>query len=129
MSRFGNTGTFFYSAGDALTAATTVYLDAGQMPQYPFENQTVTDRVTYRSKSGKAWMYENYNLDSFTFNWSLLDEPKRNALRTMYDSKPILSFSSNGTTFGTFRLADSTWSDKEAAYELYDVSFTLEETT
>jgi hypothetical protein len=127
MSRFSSSGTFFYAPGDVLTAATTVLLNAGQMPQYPFENTTITDRVTYRSKSGKSWMYENYNLDSYTFNWSLLDEPKKNALRAMYDSKGVLSFSSNGATFGTFRIADSSWSDSESAYELFDVSFTVEE--
>jgi hypothetical protein len=129
MSRFGASGTFYYASGDTLTSLATIYLDAGQLPQYAFDNQTITDRVTYRSKSGKSWMYENYNLDAFTFKWSLLDESKRNSLRTMYDSKPILTFHSNGTCFGTFRFAEATWSDSEAAYELYDISFTLEETT
>lgn len=127
MSRFGNTGTFYYKTGDALTSPATVLLDPGQMPQYPFENTTVTDRITYRSKNGKSWMYENYNLDAFTFRWSLLDETKRNHLRTMYDAKPILSFISNGVTFGTFRIADASWRDEEVAFELFDITFTLEE--
>lgn len=127
MSRFGNSGTFFHVPGDSLTGVSVLYLDAGQMPQYPFENKTITDRVTYRSKSGKSWMYENYNLDSYTFNWSLLDEPKKEALRLMYDEKGVLSFVSNGNTFGTFRIADDSWSDQEVAYGLFDLSFTVEE--
>lgn len=99
------------------------------MPQYPFENTTITDRVTYRSKSGKSWMYENYNLDSFTFRWSMLDQVAKTYLRLMYDSKAILTFNSNGNNFGTFRIADNTWKDEEVAFELFDLNFTVEETT
>jgi len=97
------------------------------MPQYPFENTTISDKVSYRSKGGKLWQYQNYSLDSFTFRWTMLDETKKQGLRLMYDSLPILSFKSNGTDFGTFRIADSTWTDEEVAYELYDLSFTVEE--
>lgn len=129
MSRFGNSGTFYYAPGDALTSATMIVLDEGQLPQYPFTSITVTDRVNYRSKSGKAWSYENYNLESFGFTFVLMDEPKARELRAMYDAKPIISFVSGGHTFGTFRFADTSWKDQETAFELYDISFTLEETT
>src|SRR4051812_1951708 len=118
MSRFQNSGTFLYASGDVLTGATTVYLDANQMPQYPFDNETVTDRVNYRSKNGKVWSYENYNMDVFTFNFSLIDESKRNELRVMCDAKPILSFKSGTTSFGTFRFSESTWKDSESAFGL-----------
>lgn len=130
MSRFVNSGTFIYApAADNFSGAlTTIVLDAGQMPQYPFGNHTVTDRVTYRSKSGKSWMYENYNLDAFTFKWSLLDEPMKNTLRTMYDSKGLVAFNSGTYGFGTFRIADSSWKDDEVGFELFDLEFTLEET-
>jgi hypothetical protein len=98
------------------------------MPQYPFETGNITDRVTYRAKSGKAWSYQNYNLKAHTFNWSLLDESAKNSLKTMFDALPILTVTSNGTLFGTFRFADSSWQDNEVINEYYDVNFTLEET-
>lgn len=129
MSRFGTTGTFYYSSGDTLSSGTYIYLNNGQMPQYPFETEYVTDRVTYRSKGGKSWMYQNYNLQGYTFKWSLLDETMKNSLKTMANSLPILAFSSNGTTWGTFRIADNSWKDQEAAYELFDVEMRIEETT
>ncbi len=129
MSRFGDTGTFTYAVGDSFTSATTLVLNANQMPQYPFEGEPLTDRVTYRSKSGKAWSYQNYNLNRYTFNWSLLDESCRNSLKSMWNAQPIISFNSNGTNFGTFRFADGGWSDSEVINEFFDVNFTLEETT
>jgi hypothetical protein len=129
MSRFANSGTFRYApAADSFSGAlTTITLDAGQLPQYPFANQSITDRVTYRSKNGKSWMYENYNLDSFTFRWTLLDEPTKTSLRTMYDAKGLVNFCSGTNNFGTFRIANNTWKDEEVAFELYDLEFTLEE--
>jgi hypothetical protein len=127
MSRFGNNGTFYFEPGDVLTGGLGLTLNAGQMPQYPFENTTITDRVSYRSKGGRVWQYENYNLDSFTFRWVMLDEDKKEQLRFMYDCMPILAFTSNGQDFGTFRIVDSSWKDEEVAYELYDLSFTVEE--
>jgi hypothetical protein len=104
-----------------------VTLSAGQMPQYPFANTTISDKVSYRSKGGKLWQYQNYSLDSFTFRWTMLDEAKKNTLRFMYDCLPILSFKSNGTDFGTFRITGDSWEDEEVAHELYDLSFTVEE--
>lgn len=127
MSRFGNSGTFFYVPGDTLTGVSALYLDAGQMPQYPFENSTINDKVSYRSKGGKLWQYQNYSLDSFTFRWTMLDENKKDGLRLMHDTLPILSFKSSGTDFGTFRIVDSSWKDEEVAFELYDLAFTVEE--
>lgn len=129
MSRFGNSGTFIYAAGDSLTSGTELTLGPSQMPQFPFESYNVTDRVTYRSKGGKTWMYENYNLNGYRFTWSLLDESTRNSLRTIYLSKAILTFRSNNQNFGTFRFVENSWQDSEVLHELYDLSFTLEETT
>jgi hypothetical protein len=129
MSRFGDTGTFTYAPGDSFSSATTLVLQANQMPQYPFEGAALTDRVTYRSKSGKAWSYQNYNLNKYTFNWALLDETCRNSLKAMWDAQPIINFKSNGTDFGTFRFAQDSWQDQEVINEFYDVNFSLEETT
>jgi hypothetical protein len=128
MSRFGATGTFIYAVGDSFSAATTLVLNESQMPQYPFEGESLSDRVTYRSKSGKAWSYQNYNLNVYTFNWSLLDETCRNSLKAMWDSHPIINFKSNGTNFGTFRFAEGSWKDSEVINEFFDVNFVLEET-
>ena len=113
MSRFSDWGTFFYApAADNFAGVLySVYLDPSNMPQYPFQVQTVTDRVNYRSKSGKSWMYENYNLDSYTFRWSMMDELTRGSLKTMYDSKPLVNFCSGTNNFGTFRIAESSWKD------------------
>jgi len=129
MSRFLNSGTFVYAAAadDFSGALTTIYLDAGQMPQYPFETQTFTDRVTYRSKNGRSWMYENYNGEAYTFRWAMIDEPCRNSLKAMYDAKALVNFKSGTNSFGTFRISDNTWKDDEVSFELYDLSFTLEE--
>ncbi len=127
MSRFGATGTFYYAPGDVLTSPSILVLDASQMPQYPFDNYAVTDRTSYRSKSGKMWSYENYNIEGYVFRWSMLDETTKIGLRVMYDSKPIFSFNSNGLNFGTFRMSESAWKDSEVAFELYDVSFSAEE--
>lgn len=129
MSRFNGTGTFFYApAQDDFSGAFFVlYLDASQMPQYPFENYTFTDRTTYRSKNGRSWSYENYNGDGFTFRWSMLDETCKGLLRTMYDSRPLVSFASGTNVFGTFRMVDNSWKDEEVAHEMYDLSLTFEE--
>lgn len=126
MSRWGNTATFYYAAGDTLSSGTYIYLDASQMPQYPVACSSVTDRTSYRSKGGTLWAYQNYNLKQYEFNWSLLDEGCVGSLQRMYDSNPILTFSSNGTVLGTFRI-EGDYQSEEVQYELYDVSFTLVE--
>lgn len=129
MSRFGNTGTFLYAiAADSFAGSLgTILLDASQMPQYPFETETITDRVMYRSKNGRSWMYENYNGESYTFRWALIDEACRNSLKAMYDAVPLINFKSGTNNFGTFRIANNSWKDAEVSYELYDLSFSLEE--
>lgn len=127
MSRFGTSLVFYYAPGDILTGGTTLTLNENQMPQYPFESSNVTDRVSYRAKSGRLWSYQNYNLKVYTFNWSLLDETSRNSLKRMFDASPLVAVSSNGASLGTFRFADSAWSDQEVLNEFYDVNFTLEE--
>lgn len=128
MSRFGTSLVFLYNSGDSLAGGTTLTLNESQMPQYPMETSSVSDRVTYRAKSGKAWSYQNYNLKAHTFNWSLLDETTRNSLKAMWDALPILTVTSNGTLFGTFRFAENSWSDQEVINEFFDVNFGLEET-
>jgi hypothetical protein len=128
MSRFGDSGTFTYAVGDSFSGGTTLVLSAEQMPQFPFETETISDRVTYRSKSGKAWSYQNYNLLKYTFNWALLDEACRNSLKRMFDAQPIINFNSGGTNFGTFRFAENSWSDQEVIAAYFDVNFALEET-
>ena len=129
MSRFGASATFFYNTGDALDSvtATYVYMNAGQMPQYPFETSNITDRVSYRTKSGRKYSYENYNLRRYKMNWTMLDEGMRGSLKTMFDAKPILSFLSNGTSWGTYRMMDDSWQDSEVAFELYDLNIGIEE--
>lgn len=97
------------------------------MPQYPFETSVVNDRHSYRSKSGRKYTYQNYNVKAYTFTWTFLDETKRGQLKDMYDNAPLIAFYSNSTCFGTFRFSDDTWQDKETAFELYDLSFTIEE--
>lgn len=128
MSRFGSTATFIYAPGDAITNATTLVLSQGQMPNYPFETSNVTDRTMYRSRSGRSFAYQNYNLRKYTFNWSMLDEGARGSLKTMYDANPLLTFNSNGTNWGTYRFANNSWEDQEVSFELYDLAFTIEET-
>ena len=129
MSRFSSTGTFRYTLATDDFSGTigTIYLDPSQMPQYPFETNTFTDRVTYRSKNGRSWMYENYNGEAYTYRWSMLDETCRNQLKSMYDAKGLVNFKSGTFDFGTFRIADSTWKDEEVSHELFDLNFTLEE--
>lgn len=130
MSRFGQTGTFLYNMmadSVAVSGGTYIYLNAAQLPQYPFETSNVSDKTSYRAKSGRKWSYSNYNVRQYTFNWTMLDEGMRGSLKTMYDARPMLTFYSNGTNWGTYRLSDDSWSDSEAAFELYDLSFVIEE--
>lgn len=130
MSRFGTdgVGTFKYSTGDTLASATTIVHNSSQAPQFPFDTKTISDRVSYRSKSGKAWSYQNYNLQAFGFKWSMLDEGFRGSLFTMFNANPLLAYYANGTCFGTFRMAENTWQDSEVLDGLFDVSFGVEET-
>lgn len=125
MSRFGSTATFVYQSGDSITAGTTLVLMADSMPNYPFETFGDTDRVVHKTKTGRKYVYANYNLQGYRFNFSNLKESVRGSLKQMFDARPIFTFSTNGSTWGTFRFAEESWEDSEAAYELYDINFTI----
>lgn len=133
MSRFGSTATFYYCPGTSTmnSFGTYIVLTPDAMPQYPFEGTTNSDRQILVAKSGDMWIYENYNLPSYIFSWSNLDEDTKDALKTMYNSLPLLTFNTNSTTWGTFRIdMDTTrnaglWDDKETAFGLFDVQLTI----
>ncbi len=123
---FGSTLVFNYGQGDTFSG-TTLTLYADQMPAYPFELSSINDRVSYRTKSGRKFSYENYNVDSFTFTWNLIDSQTRDALKQMHDALPGITISSGGTSYGLFRLADKAWEDSMSAFGLYDLSMTFEQ--
>lgn len=125
MSRFGSTATFTYQTGDSITAGTTVVLTADSMPNYPFEAFADTDRVLHKTKTGRKYTYQNYNLQGYRFNFSNLKESIRGSLKTMFDARPLFTFNTNGSMWGTFRFAEDGWEDSEAAFELYDVNITI----
>ncbi len=128
MSRFGTTGTFAWDTGDTLANGTGIFLDIQDMPQFPFDSSKINDAVSYRSKSGRRYEYENFNKDTFTFSWVDLRETTRGSLFTMVHSLPILSFKSPvNTLWGTFRVIPNSWSDTETTHERFDVSFSIEE--
>ena len=128
MSKFGSTAQFHYdAASDTLTGGTTIQLEEQDMPQYPMEEFRNTDAKKFVSKSGQSYSTRNYNNRGFVFNWTDLSESKRNELATMVDSMPILSFSSGGVDWGTFRIADDSFDSSETLFELYSVSFEVEE--
>lgn len=129
-NRFGTDCVFNYTLGNDFSTGTTIVTllaQSGQMPQHPFETDSLTDRTSYRSKSGRKYVYQNYILNSYTFNWTLLDEASKNSLKTMYYSAPLISLNSAGTNWGTFRFSDDSWKDSESVFGLFDLSFTLEE--
>ena len=105
----------------------TISFSESQMPQYPFEQERITDEVEYRTKSGKVFRYRNYLKRSFKFSWTNLDESKRDELADMVDQIPIFSFKSGGNDFGTFVLMNNSVDDEETSFELYDFSFVGEE--
>lgn len=126
MSRFGATGTFYYSAGTIGAGGTTINLSQSQMPQYPFEEYRISDKVEYRSIGGDHFSYQNYNKAGYVFRWLMLDEAATGSLRNMCTANPLVTFSSNGTLFGTFALKDEP-TITETQFELYDVEINLEE--
>lgn len=127
MSRFGSTATFYYAPGDTLSSGTYLYLTSQDMPNYPFETLEDSDRVIHKTKTGRKYAYQNYNLRAYHFNFSNMRESTRGSIKTMYDSVPIFTFNTNGTTWGTYRFGEDTWHDEEIAFELYDLSFTIAE--
>jgi len=131
MSRFGSTASIAWNENNSpgtFTGSLTIALNEGDMPQFPVDESRITDEVQYRTKSGKKWSYRNYDPKvAFTFNWTNLNESKRNELATMVRSIPIMSISSGGNNFGTFKLVPDSVTDLETSYELYDFSFDVEE--
>jgi hypothetical protein len=127
MSRFGSSATFYYASGDVMSSGTNLYLTADSMPNYPFEAYGDTDRQIHKTKTGRKYMYQNYNLQGYKFNFSNLKETTRGSLKTMFDARPIFTFNTNGSMWGTFRFAEDSWQDSESAFELYDINFSIEE--
>ena len=128
MSRFGSTATFYYaSATDTMANSSTVILNPEAMPNYPFETEVDTDRKWHETKTGRKYVYQNYSLQKYNFNWSNISSGYRGSLKAMYDSLPILTFFTNGSLWGTFRLGEDSWQDSETSFDLYDVSLTLVE--
>lgn len=129
MSRFGTTGRFRWNTGDTYTGITSITMNESQMPQYPFETTKISDAVSYRAVNGARYEYQNWSLDSHTFNWVNLDEITRDKLYAMAHGLPILTFASppTSTVWGTFRMAPDSWSEAETSHERYDVSFSIEE--
>jgi hypothetical protein len=127
MSRFGSTATFYYASGDVLSSGTYLYLTPANMPNYPFESFEDSDRQIHKTKTGRKYIYQNYSLQGYKFNFSNLNELTRGSLKRMYDARPIFNFTTNGSTWGTFRFAEESWQDSESAFELYDLNFGIEE--
>lgn len=127
-NRFGTDATFYYVPGDTLgTNGTTLALLNQDMPNYPFEAYEINDRKSLLSRTGRKWVYQNYNLQGYKFNWSNASQLTRDELRAMWDSLPVFTFKSAGITWGTFRFSDDTWQDQEVGYDLFDVSLSIEE--
>lgn len=129
MPNFGSTGSFRYSLGEAslVSYGTIINLAEQDMPQYPWEEKRITDQVTYRSKTGQLYSYQNYNKVSYFFNWSNLRETKRNEIATMVNAIPLVTFITGGNLFGTFRVKADTFSSSETSFGLYDLSFEVEQ--
>ncbi len=127
-NRFGFDGTFFYTPGDSFSGTiggTSLPLATFELPQYPFETFTETDRASYRSRTGRKWTYQNYALTVYKFSWAKCSQDLRDRLRRMYDSNAVITFTTGGTNWGTFRLEEDTWQDSEVGYDLFDLNITL----
>jgi len=129
MSRFGTTAKFYWIRGDLFDGVHTLTLSGGQMPQYPFVQNRITDEKQLRSLSGELYSYRNYQKYGFIFKWSNIDESKRNEIANMADKLPIFSFNSGGNDFGTFQMVSKSFKDKETSFELYDISFKTEQSS
>lgn len=128
MARFGNDGTFVYDPYGTVGASggTTIVLSAGQMPQYPFAEGRITDKISVRNMGGQLWTYKNFNKAWYGFRWTYLDESKANELKLMFDANPALTWRTNGTTWGTF-VVQGDPSISEIQHELYDIEMVIEE--
>lgn len=128
MSRFSDEVDITYqNNGSNWFAGTQIVLTGGAMPQYPFEEYRVNDRVTYRNRNGDAYSYQNYNKVGYRLKWTYLDETTTNSIRRMIDANPYISVASNGTYFGTF-FVDGTPSIRESQFEMYDIELNILET-
>lgn len=128
MSRFSDYIEFTYQTnGSDFSSGTIVRCEAGQMPQYPFEEFRISDKQTYRNLDGVAYTFQNYNKVGYRLNWTYLDESKANQLRLMIDANPYIVFSSNGTLYGTFIFSGEP-SLNEVQFEMYDINFELQQT-
>lgn len=127
MSRFDSTMDIFYQTnGSNWGAATQINFDASQMPQYPFQEFRISDKVTLRNLNGDAWTFQNYNKAGYRFRWTYLDETKANQIRLMFDANPYIAVFSGTTFFGTCILrGDPTIT--ETQFELYDVEMEIQE--
>ncbi len=123
MSRFGSTATLAYTSGDTMAAATTFVIPPSSMPNYPFETFSETDRQIHKTKTGRKYIYQNYNLQGYRFNFSNLNPNYRGSLKAMWDARPIFTFNTNGSLWGTFRFVEDSWEDEEIGYDLFDLSF------
>ena len=127
MARFGEYLQFFYTTGDTMSAATEFVLHSHEMPNYPVETFTDTDRQIHRTKTGRKYIYQNYNLQGYRFNFSNLNAASRGSLKAMFDARPIFTVTTNGSMWGTFRFSEDSWQDEEVAYNLFDLSLAFEE--
>lgn len=127
MARFGSFITFGYTTGDTYSAATSFTLQNYEMPNYPIETFNDTDRQIHKTKTGRKYIYQNYNLQGYRFNFSNLAAAPRGSLKTMYDARPIFTVTTNGSLWGTFRFAEEGWKDEEVAFNLFDLSISFEE--
>ena len=57
--------------------------------------------------TGRKWAYENYKLTGYTFNWVNAAQSTRDKIKRMFDANAVITFRTNGITWGTFRVADT----------------------
>jgi hypothetical protein len=129
MSRFGGTSRFYYDPSATLGASgTTISLNQSQMPQYPFSEYRITDKVDLRNLNGDLTSFRNYNKAGYFFNWSFLDEPCAIEIKRMIDADPwVVYYPDGGTTvLGTFKI-NSNPRIEEAQFELYNLQIDLQE--
>lgn len=131
-NRFGDTATFFYRPGDTFSGTvggTYLYLTVDEMFQYPVESFSENDKTVHVSKTGRRWMYTNYSLNGYTFNWTNAAQSTRDKVRRMFDANAVITFNTNGTLWGTFRIPDEEWQDSEVGYDLFDFNISIIEST
>ncbi len=129
MSRFGNQSFFYYEPGTALAGGvgTYVFLDQSQMPNYPFSEYRISDRIDLRNLNGDLTSFKNYIKAGYILNWTYLDEVCANQLKQMVDADPwIVYWPDSITPLGTFKLSGDP-SFEEVQFESYNVEMDLQE--